>query len=178
MESYDSNDSNVRAPALENHANWSLPAWPVWLSQSLNGLWKHNMKQILANLSARVLSILSNILNVDIISTRLLSIFISLEFPVCVRVSQWKIRFDLNRKWFCDTRWLCYLCFSISNCLTLLSLVDGQVSKSQPIAAQNSVRETFGPPPTAPGPVARWAVPGVIVIITDILVPMLMWLQL
>lgn len=147
MESYDSNDSNVRAPTLENHANWSLPARPVWLSQSLNGmgwLWKHNMKQILANLSARVLSILPNILNVDIVSTRLL-------FPLCVIVSQWKIRFDLSRKWFCDTRWLCYLCFSISNCLTPLSLVDGQVSKSGPIAAQDSVRETFGPPPTAPG---------------------------
>ena len=44
---------------------------PTGLSQpcgpalSLNGLWKHNTKQILANLSARALSILSNILNVD-----------------------------------------------------------------------------------------------------------------
>ena len=44
---------------------------PTGLSQpcgpalSLNGLWKHNTKQILANLSARALSILSNILNID-----------------------------------------------------------------------------------------------------------------
>ena len=128
-----------------------LKTTPTGLSQSgqsdslsLNGLWKHNMKQILANLSARVLSILSNIFNVKY---NILQAIVNLVlFVVSVLWEPWANgKLDLtgagNGIVTCDDGRV--ICFSISNCLASSSLVS-----SSGLHQWDSVKETIGPPPS------------------------------
>lgn len=68
-------------------------------------------------------------------------------------VSQWKIRFDLSRKWFVTRNDGCVI--SVSRSPTALLASDWSAARiSANGSSRHSVRETIGPPPTAPGPVA------------------------